>query len=173
MQIGIQMIGSILTLTATSGIGFSVARSYRDRPKQIALLAQGLRLLRQEVEFAQVPLPLALSHVADLLPKPVNLLFRQMATNLEEQKNAGEAIDEAIVSFEKKLAMQKEDYEPLRTLGAVVATAHRTHLARELDTALIRLQSLEEIAETDRRKNEKVWRYLGVLVGVMIVIMMS
>ncbi|MCY0888944.1 MAG: hypothetical protein OWQ59_10885 [Alicyclobacillaceae bacterium] len=162
----------MLVLISTTGLGFGMARMYRARPQQIAHLAQAIRLLRQDIEFGQIPLISAVQRVGDSLPSPVSQVFTEIVDRLSKRCTAEEAFHHAVRHVGESTAMNAADFEPLLAIGSVVGTSDRSHLSMEIDSALIRLQGREAEAIEAQRKNERLWQYLGILTGLLLILVM-
>jgi stage III sporulation protein AB len=145
---------------------------YRTRPQQIAQVAQAIRLLRQDIEFGQIPLISAVQRVGESMPPPVSQVFREIVDGLANRWTAEEAFHRAARHVGESTAMNAADFEPLLAIGSVVGTSDRSHLSMEIDAALIRLQGREAEAVEAQRKNERLWQYLGILTGLLLILVM-
>lgn len=169
----IKLLGAGLVLVSSTGLGFRIARDYRERPRQLRALMQSLRLLQAEIEYSMTPLPLALSQVADRSQPPVNQVFQRAAQRLGTgQTSVLVAFQDGISVNRSKSAYKKEDYEVLDEFVKTLGLSDRVNQSRQLQVTLTRLEGLEKEAREAQRKNERLWQYLGVLSGLMVVILL-
>ncbi|WDL97018.1 hypothetical protein [Alicyclobacillus sp. ALC3] len=169
----IRALGAAMVLAATSGIGWRIAGSYRRRPAHLRALAQSVRLLQAEVEYSVMPLPEALRHVAMRADRTVAELYRLAGEALANvDVTVADAFRIGIDACTPRSALRSEDFDVMRELGATLGTSDSVHQSQQLDVALARLNSLEAMARELQQKNERMWQYLGVLSGLLIVILL-
>ncbi len=169
----IRALGAAMVLAATSGIGWRIAGSYRRRPAQLRALAQSVRLLKAEVEYSVMPLPQALKHVATRADRAVADLYRLAGEALSNvDVTVANAFRIGIDACAPRSALRSEDFDVMRELGATLGTSDSVHQSQQIDVALARLNSLEAMARELQQKNERMWQYLGVLSGLLIVILL-
>lgn len=167
-----RMIGSALVLLASTLLGFQVARSYRDRPKQISKLIEAIGMLRTEIEFNLTPLPEALTRVAEKSAKPFNGMFTTIAHSLSDGVSVREAFHGAIEGTRADSALQSGDFLVVEDFALTLGTSDLLHQRQQLDNCLTRLQSLGNQADAERQKNERMWQFLGVLFGLFVVVVL-
>lgn len=169
----IKAVGALLVWVATTGIGFRVAKDYRDRPRQLRMLVQSMRVLRAEIEYSVMPLPQAMRRVAAKTPLPTGALWEAIADQLRPNEvSVSEAFATAIDGVRGKLSLTTADYDGLRLLADVLGTTDRAHLAQQFDASLQHYEGLVREARESQRRNERLWQYLGVLSGLILVILL-
>ncbi|MCL6445810.1 MAG: stage III sporulation protein AB, partial [Alicyclobacillus sp.] len=133
----LKAIGAALVFVASTGLGFAMARAFRNRPKQLRYLTQALRLLQAEIEYHQTPLKMALTRVAARVRPPVGGVFLTAAEGLNENQTAvTEAFAAALRAHEAHLALQPADVAVLRDLVQTLGQSDRAHQVQELEVAL-------------------------------------
>lgn len=153
--------------------GFTVARNYRERPRHLRQLQSALQGLCTEISYGATPLPDAFSHLATTTRDPVSCLFRASARVVSRPgATADEAWAEGLRELQAKSALLGTDIQILAQLGNVIGLSDRTDQERHLLLTAQQLQREEHKAEEDRQKNERMWKYLGVLSGVLLVIVL-
>ncbi|WP_026961104.1 stage III sporulation protein SpoIIIAB [Alicyclobacillus herbarius] len=169
----IRELGAALVFIACTGLGFRVARDYRDRPRHLSTLTHAIRLLQAEIEFSVTPLPQALARTAERSRPPANRLLRAAAENLQRgEVSVEDAFAASIESVRGYAALTRQDWEVVKQFGATVGTSDRAHQSQQFAVALANLNRLEQEARESQRKNERLWQYLGVLCGLLIVILL-
>ncbi|MCF8563584.1 stage III sporulation protein AB [Alicyclobacillus tolerans] len=169
----IRLVGSALLLVSTTGIGFRVAREFRERPRQIRGLMHGLRVLQTEIEYSATPLPQALNTVAKRTPSPVNGLFAGMAEELQvNDLPVSEVFHLGVKSHRENLALKNPECEVLEEFGKTLGLSDRMHQGQQLQAALAQLEHIEREARDLQLRNERLWQYLGILMGLLLVILL-
>lgn len=167
-------LGSALVIFACSAAGFQVAARYGRRPPELAALQTGLALLVTEVEYGATPLPEALRRSGSAAGARVGLLFAETADRLEAGGGitAGEAFAAALGSGMAQTHLQPEDRSILEALAPVLGASGRADQVRHLRLALERLAAAEARARDERQRYERMARYLGVLSGAALVLIL-
>lgn len=169
-----RLIGSALVVMATTAIGFTVARGYRERPVQLRRLSEALRLLRAEIEFTATPLPLALRNVSRRTTEPVRTLFEQASESLSDtDTSVAGALLAGYERIRRKSHLQPADVETLSTFARTLGTSDSVHQSQQFDTTLTQLEGLERDAVDAKHKYERLAQYIGVLGGLFIVILLN
>jgi len=166
------MLGALLLLTASTGVGFSIARDYRARPRHLQAVMQTLRLLQADIEYSVIPLSQALSRVALRCPPPVDVLFRIAGQALKDDEiSVLSAFDAGISQSKQNTALKSVDHDVIRAFGDSLSTVDRIHVRQQFHATLTQLEGLEQEAREARRRNEKLWQYLGVLTGLLLILL--
>lgn len=168
-----KLIGAALVLVSSTGLGFKIARDYRERPRQLRAMMHSLRLLQAEIEYSVTPLPQALGQVAQRSQSPVKHVFETAAQRLEQgDTSVLVAFQDGLTVSRSKSAYKPEDYEVLDDFLKTLGLSDRVNQSRQLQVTLNRLEGLEREARESQRKNERLWQYLGVLTGLLVVILL-
>ena len=158
-------------LIATAGYlaGQAVAYSYARRPEDLKQCQAALELLASEVDYASTHLGLALQRVGRALGGPVGEAWRRSAAALSEPAyGTVEAWEVGLEQLRLATALTLADLDILRTFGLKLGATDRADQLRHISRAVERLRIQEEMARQARSRNETVWRYLGVLSGVAL-----
>lgn len=168
----IKLIGACLTLAACGNLGFTWAGIYEKRPRQIKALEGALQLLETEIIYGATPLPEAMAEVAVRCDPEVAGLFRGTARELRTMEGAtgGEAWQRAIDDFFPETALNKQDIHILRRLGSSLGISDREDQAKHLKLTKSQLANAAAQAEMNAKKSATVYRYLGVLGGLLLVL---
>lgn len=170
----LRIIGAALVVVSCTGIGFRIARDFRRRPQQLRMLSQAIRLLESEIEYTVTPLPQALMRVGSRTDAPVSELFLDAAKRLKAGDVTVEsAFSSAIDSVRLDLALKQADLEVLRDFGQTLGTSDRITQVQQIQVLLTQLDRLLAEARDSQKKNERMWQYLGVIAGLMIVILLA
>lgn len=167
------MVGAALLLASCTGIGFRIARDFRERPRQIRAVMHALRLLQAEIAYSATPLPAALRRVAARSQPPADRLFEAAANALGDgEQTVAAAFADGIQRCRRSAALKAYDYEVIAEFGKTLGASDRAHQTQRLEVALHELAELEREAVESQRRNERLCQYLGVLAGLLLVILL-
>ena len=168
-----KVIGAGILVVSSSVLGFQIARWYRDRPRQLRILMQALRVLKTEIEYHSTPLQQALEEVSARVERPVSRLFQSAAQALAEPgRSPEEALARGIAQTSAESALRQEDVLVLRDFGRTLGTSDSEHQALHLNGALMQLEVLEREARQSQQQHERLWQYIGVLTGLLIAVLL-
>ena len=169
-----KMLGSSMIIAATSWIGFQIAHQYQQRPLQLREIQSSFQMLETEISYGLTPLPRALERVAKLHQGIVGDLFAQTRANLAASPGitVRDAWSEAIQKLSNRLALKSSDREILINFGSTLGISDRTDQVKHLKLAMAQLANAEIKAWDDKEKNERMYKSLGLLGGLAIVILL-
>jgi len=170
----VKLLGSAMVIAAGAGLGFSLARHYSERPRQIGQLIGCLTALGSYVSYAALPLAEALARSAAGLDSPVGDFLRQTSANLAGRSclSPREALEAALAAADGDLAWERPERETLLLLGANLGATGREEQQKYLAMVLEELRRVEHEALRLRDQNVKMYRYLGVCGGLAITILL-
>ncbi|NLW16116.1 MAG: stage III sporulation protein AB [Firmicutes bacterium] len=169
----IKVIASGLIILTTTSFGFDMARRYRDRPRHLRQLQAALQGLATEITYGATPLPAAFANLAATHPSPTKDMLQVAAQQLAMPGNtATVAWEQGLETLLQRSALHPRDLAGVRQLGAVLGLSDRRDQERHLLLAIQHLEREEIAAEQERQQNERMWRYLGVLSGLLVVIVL-
>lgn len=171
----LKLVGAVLVIGAAGASGMMVAQGYARRFDELRALHAALALLSTEISFGLTPLPDALEQVGRRAGRRVGELFSDAAALLRcgDGRTAEEAWAQALGRFAAGSALRPEDLAALAGLGATLGASDREDQVCHPALAMERLKSQGMRAEEEARNNVRLWRYLGFLGGVAVVLMLS
>lgn len=168
--------GVLLVFAATYGLGELKATRTRRRVVELEEFCLALRLLSAEIGYTSTPLPRALVQVAGRLQrKPVRDFFLLAGEMLSGEGRLAEAAFSWAAAEERQrtaLALTGEDWAALLRGAAGLGALGRSDQVRQLEMAGRQLSERCAEAAARCRDAEKMWRYLGALGGLAVVILL-
>lgn len=169
----LKLMGAVLVVLAFTMLGFRIADNYRMRPRQLRLLIRSLTSLQAEIEYQATPLPEALVRVAAKTSPPFSKMFERVSHRLLEGKTSvDKAFVQAIKDLEQSSSLHSGDCEAVLLVAQSLATMDREHLHTQFQLSVESLGEAERLAREQGQKNGRLFQYLGVLTGVMLVILL-
>ncbi|MTI94899.1 MAG: hypothetical protein FH749_05335 [Firmicutes bacterium] len=170
----LRVLAAFMILAASTGLGFALAEGIRNRPRQLRMLQYGLTILLSEIRYRQTPLPHAFQLSARRLDAPVAGLFMALARGLAQAEGRGLywVWQQTGTAALHDSALSQQDLQVVDSLMRVLGSGCTGEQERQLEMHLRHLQQEEIQAEKQREKTEKMWRYLGVLSGIALIIIL-
>lgn len=169
-KIVIKIIGGLLILVSSALSGIVTAASYKERVLTIRDFRRRLRILADEIRFMK-------GVIGDALEKaggekgPAAVFFRDAAIYVQTM-DASSAWDLACDSEEIVSPLKKEDIQAIRLLGSQLGMSDIEGQLAVIDSVDSRMALLEEKAEELRAKNEPLFRKIGIMAGIAIIIIL-
>ncbi|KUO96774.1 hypothetical protein ATW55_08105 [Ferroacidibacillus organovorans] len=167
-------MGSAAVLAATTLIGQALANRIRDRPSNLRRLCSSLRVLQTEIGFRRAPLRDALMRAgAAARGTPVAKLFEDAAEKLA--KPGSTAVDGLVAAvYKHRLAcsMELEDAQVMIDLAQSLGATGASDQVASLQASIAMLEAREREALIARDRFARVYRTLGILAGVVVVILL-
>lgn len=170
----IKLLGGLCIVFAATMLGFYQAQQLSVRGRQIRQLIAALKRLETEIRYGFTPLPEALLAVARTMEGPISALLKAVAGYLCDglARSADDCWRQALDAHWPHTAMQKNEREIMLRLGGTLGISDRTDQEKHLQLAVNQLQAEEANAREDERRYARLWRSLGLLGGLLVVILM-
>lgn len=170
----IKLFGSCLIIVSSSLIGYLYGIRYSKRLSNLIYLQQCIKLLETEILYGATPMPDALNNVYRKGNEKISFVFKEIRHNLlsSKDKSLYECFIEEKDTLKDKLHLSQEDVEVFMTLGQTLGTSNRKDHEKNFKMVITQLKSLEEEARMEKEKNEKMYKSLGILTGIAIVIIL-
>jgi stage III sporulation protein AB len=170
----LKILGSIMVIASSGIIGFLYSSFYYMRVKQLRNLEFALNLLEAEIVFSKAPLREAFSNVTSRCISPIKELFQEFETQLalNSRQELRTILSVSLAKFKSKLYLADEELEVLAAFFNGLGSTDLEGQKKNFNITMKKLQSIGQKAEENRQKNEKLFRYLGVCCGMLIVIIL-
>lgn len=171
MQI-IKYIILLLVLTSSSYIGILVSKKYKNRVRELKEMKSSLAIFATKIKLTYEPIPeifLEIGNKENSDVKSINNIFKVAAKKMEELP-AGKAWVEALESQNTNL--KKEDIEVLKGLSNLLGKVDVEGQVSEIELVDNFLNTQIEKAEEESKKSEKMYKVLGVTIGLAMVIVL-
>ncbi|MDC0759995.1 stage III sporulation protein SpoIIIAB [Brevibacillus sp. AG] len=170
----VKLMGAVLILFSASMVGWQIGKYYANRPVQLRALLVALQMLETEIMFGMTPLQRAFVKVGHRVSEEVGKVFLLAAEFLqtEQAHSAEEALQQAMNRLWAQTALRRQEREVLESLGQVLGSSDREDQQKHLRLAVTHLRGLEEEARAEQEKYEKMYKSLGFLGGLLVVILM-
>ncbi|RNB81151.1 stage III sporulation protein AB [Brevibacillus fluminis] len=171
----LKLIGAAVILFSCSMVGWQMGRYYAFRPLDIRTMIISLQMLETEIVYGATPLHRAMAKIGERMRSGIGRMFltaSELLTQEDEPQSTSESWRQAIEKNWSQTAMRKSEKDILLTLGMVLGNSDRDDQQKHLRLAITHLQGLEEEARSDKERYEKMYKSLGFLGGLLVVILM-
>ena len=168
------LFGGAIVVFCSAYIGILLARKLYLRSRQLAQIQAALGTLEFEITFLNLPLTDALYKVGIGDSSPVDKLFLQFSDQLRHCRGMAvkRAFERALALNGHLLALADEDKEILLEFAGKLGGGDKDSQVQNIRAALIKLKAAEDEASEVARKNGSLYKGLGVLAGVFLVIVL-
>ena len=171
----LKIIGSFIVIVATTIIGFYYAGIYVERVKQIRAIQYALNVLESEIVYTSTPLADAFKSVGEKSNEPFKRLFSNLSENLRNKniESVANAFKAATENLKGEIYFQKEELEVIDSFMKSLGNTDVEGQKKNFNITIKKLEAFELKAEESRRKNEKLFKYLGISCGMLVVIILG
>lgn len=168
------MTGAMLVILASTLIGYYSAERLKERTVQLRELQMALQMLETEIVYGSTPLYQAFHKISQKNNGLISLLFERCAYYLQalDGVTTFECWQAALKDVESKLALKKAELEWLYHFGQIVGGSDVNDQRKHIKLMLAHFQKIELEAKEEQKKHEKMYKTLGFLTGVLLVILM-
>lgn len=168
----LKVAGAALVVGAGAVAGWICAGQVAGRPRQLAELQTGLALLETEVVYGLSTLPTALQRAAGAGPLAAVVYGRAGKEVAAGTAAPAAALQQAVAAARPAAALAALDWQPLLDLAHALGTSDAADQRRHLAICRERLKAAEGSAEAERQRNERLYRYLGFLIGAAVAVVL-
>ena len=123
--------------------------------------------------YGFTPLAEASVNLAKQLPKPIAYFFERFAHHLQNKEaSAARAWEKGLEDTWKLTALSQGEYEIMQQFGATIGQTDRTNQQKQILLALTHLEREEHEARERQSRYEKMFKSLGFLFGLLIILLM-
>lgn len=170
----LKLISSSLIFLTSTTIGYLYGKTFSSRLENLIYLEQCIKILETEIVYGATPLPDALSNVFRKGKDKVSYIFEEIKKDLLLNKREG--VYNSFLSVEEELYddlhLKKEDVEIFLALGRVLGASDRADQQKNFVLILNQITAQIYDAKNEKNKNEKLYKSLGIITGVGIIIML-
>ncbi|MCI8272997.1 MAG: hypothetical protein HFJ55_02810 [Clostridia bacterium] len=165
----LKLILLISIFLLSTGIGITVSKIYENRVKELKEFKNILNIMKTKIKFTYEPLGEIFKQIAKDSNTQIEKIFGEMATQIEykdTQEVWTNCIQEACISI------NQEDKDVIKRLGKLLGQTDVDGQISEIEVAQEFLDMQIENAEEEKKKNQKMYKTLGVVVGLVFVIIL-
>ena len=170
----LKIAGSVIVIMSCAFLGFILSADCRKRPQQLRELQSFLQMFENQISYLSDVIADAFERIGRISGSETWIFFSGTVEALKERKakSASEAWEYAVRSNIKKTSLNREDEEILVSFGKILGSTDLEGQIKNIRLTLGQLRLQESKAEESRAKNENMYRSLGILGGIAVVIVL-
>lgn len=154
---------------SSSAIGLLISKKYEERVNQLKEFKNALNMFETKMKFTYEPIPEIFDQISKQMQTTVGRTFKLASSNMEVL-TAGDAWDIAVDT--NVLSINDEDKSILKNLSKLLGKTDIDGQISQIELTNGFLDEQIEKAEKERAKSEKMYRTLGMVIGLAIVIIL-
>ncbi len=164
----LKMMMLFLVFGICTMLGILKAKSYDARVEELKKMKNALEMMKSKIEFTYAPIKDIFAEVTKVVYSNEENIFQNTA-NLMDQKGISESWNRAV---EEEIKLSKEDRATLKMFGKLLGKTDKAGQINEINVTSQLLDTQIEKAEQEKRKNYKLFKTLGSVVGIGICIIL-
>ncbi len=168
-MLGLKIIIYSCIFLSSSAIGVLISRKYEERVNELKEFKNALNMFKTKIKFTYEPIPEIFEQISSQIESNTGKIFKLASSNMEVL-TAGDAWSLAVDT--DILSINQEDKNILKNLSKLLG---QTDVEGQINQIELTAKFLDEQivkAEQERIKCEKMYRTLGMVIGLAIVIIL-
>ena len=152
-----------------SAIGILISKKYEERVRELKEFKNALNMFKTKIKFTYEPIPEIFEQISKQIQTNTGKIFKLASCNMEVL-TAGEAWNMAVET--NILSINEEDKSILKNLSKLLGQTDLEGQISQIELTSNFLDEQIEKAEKEKLKSEKMYRTLGMVIGLAIVIIL-
>ena len=165
----IKYIILIMLLFCSSYIGILISKKYQSRVSELKEMKSFLTIFSTKIKLTYEPIPKIFEELGSKENSNISYIFKTASEKMRDLP-AGEAWIKSLENQNTNL--KKEDIEVLKKLSNLLGKVDLEGQVSEIELVDSFLDKQIEAAEEESKKNQKMYKTLGVTVGLAMVIVL-
>jgi stage III sporulation protein AB len=174
MFLFVKLTGSLLVLLSSISIGMYYSQKLKDRINELNELRFLFTAMGTEISYFNTIMPEIFLKLSSHSKSKVGFIFSGTIDNLaiSSVKSITEAWEKSIISCRDKLNLKESDMKILINYGMNLGNSDEESQLKHLNFLIKQLEIQEKEAMAARERNSVLYRNLGVLGGVAVIIIL-
>lgn len=174
MLLAVKFVLLLAILGVSSLIGYIISNRYVARVKELQKLITSLEIFETRINYTYETIPECFEYISDYIDGSVGNIFRKTAEALEKENNMGtgdcfkQIIDEERIC----LNLTDADIEILKGLSVSLGQIDLDSQMKNIRLVIHTLNAQLEQAEQEKSKNFKLYRNMGIVTGLVLMIVL-
>jgi len=148
-------------------IGILISQKYVCRLEELEELKNNFQIIENKIKYTYEPLEEIFYSISEISSLQIGIFFKNVAQNIKKQGTEN-AWKNSIRSLDTSL--NKEDKEALKEFGTLLGKTNKEGQINQIKYILDLLNIQIEKAKNEREKNETIYKKLGLILGIGLVI---
>lgn len=165
----IKYIGIFLVFLISLYIGNLISKKYTLRLKELKEIKNAIDIVESKIKFTYEPLPEIFLQTSKMLSSNISQIFVQASNNMKTY-DAEEAWNNSIDKTNTNL--NEEDIESIKNFGTMLGKTDKEGQINRIELTKTFIEMQIEKARIEEEKNAKMYKTLGAVIGLAIVIIL-
>lgn len=152
-------------------LGRNMSNQYQTRVNNLKEMRGSLNMLQTKIKYTYMPLPDIFEEISSSCSLAVANIFDKAREKMQKM-TAGQAWEEAVEEA-KNTGFKQEDNHTIKALGKLLGKTDVEGQISEIELVQAFLETQIQKAEEECQKNQKLYKTLGVVGGLGIVIILA
>lgn len=153
----------------STAIGLAISKSYENRVNELKDIKNMLNIMKTKIKFTYEPLAEIFKEIANNNETNIEKIFGQMSNQITYYPTK-EVWENCIQKAD--ISINQEDKDILKKLGKLLGQTDVDGQISEIEVTENFLNMQIDKAEEDKRKNQKIYKTLGISIGLAFVIIL-
>lgn len=170
----VKIVLLVLVFTASTAIGFFISNRFNERVRELEDLINALEIFETKISYTYDTLIDTFTYISENLKTKIYRIFFITAEHLRENKNmsAGDVFRNVIDDEKIFLDLNKKDIEIIKGLGLSLGQTDLENQIKNIKLITELLNRELKEAYEEKGKNFKMYRNMGVLTGLILIILL-
>ena len=168
-MLGVKIIIYAFIFLTSSGIGILISKKYEERVNELKDFKSALNIFKTKVKFTYEPIPEIFEEISKNIQSKPGKIFKLASLNMK-LATAGDAWNMAVDT--DILNINQEDRDVLKNLSKLLGQTDIDGQISQIDLTSNFLDKQINKAEKEKAKCEKLYRTMGMIIGLAIVIIL-
>lgn len=161
----------ILIFGGSTSIGYIISKKYANRVKELKDFRNAINMLENKIKFTYEPIPEIFKEISKTLDNNISEIFSKSSEYIVNS-TIKEGWNKAIEEKREQTSLNNEDISIIKNLGNMLGKTDIDGQISEIELTSNFIDTQVVKAEEERKKNEKLYRTLGTVVGLAVVIIL-
>lgn len=161
----------ILIFIGCTSIGYYYSAKFKNRVIELKEFKSSLNIMKSKIQFTYKPLVEIFEEISKIAKSAISDMFREASLNVKNI-NAKEAWNLAIEDTKDLSSFNSEDINLIKSVGNMLGKTDVNGQVSNLELSIGFIDSQIQKAEEECRKSEKLYKSLGSIAGLAIVIIL-
>ena len=170
----LKIIGAVFIISAAYLYGVQLSSRYRNRVNILESLLVSLEMVHAEINHGLTPLPQAFARVGKSISSPMGNIFLVAAKEMKSCQglSAQKCWVKAVQKYKNELDLTERQVSEINRLSIIWGKGDKAGQLKQIALIQDFIRHALEKARLEMDRNDKLWRYLGLLGGVTLVLML-
>ncbi len=161
---------SILIVFCATQVGIEIARKYVLREKELYEFKNAFKIMETKIRYTYEPLKEIFEYISQTIENKNISNFFKIVSEKIESISAKRAWEEALEAV--NLNLNKEDIIVIKSFGKLLGKTDKLGQMSEIELVVSLIDKQIGQANKEREKNEKLYKKIGLIFGIGLVIIL-